>query len=82
VLKSKSFRVESPPCRFDAVNNKYFDYALLEDVPDMAESEHVFHDQFASNDRRNAAHYQRGGQECDRVTVRPVCGQPRYFFDH
>ena len=89
VLKSKSFRVESPPCRFDAVNNKYFDYALLEDVPDMAESEHVFHDQFASNDRAwylpgemlrtiNAAGENVTGLPFDQFAD----NREDYFFDH
>jgi hypothetical protein len=89
VLKRKRFRVVSPECRFDSVNNKYFGYALLEDVPDMAELQHVVHDQFRSNDR---AWYLPGDmRRTINAAGKNVTGLPfdqfadnreDYFFDH
>merc|ERR1711907_354193 len=52
VLKRKGFRVESPPCDYDIVNERYRPYASQDKVGNTVEKEHIVKDVFGNNHRQ------------------------------
>ena len=52
VLKRKGFRVDSPSCDYDIVNERYRPYASQSKVENTVEAEHVVKDTFGNNHRQ------------------------------